>query len=120
MARVLLLGLPGTRGAFAFGFGNQLAGRVAGREQDFPGLVFLFAAEFGERLAKTFQPEIFLALSAFDAVKERGEFDELVAGVEKVPVEELLPFHKFLTLNIRRKSCAARQSPGVSFLRPQN
>jgi hypothetical protein len=89
----LFLGVPRASGAFAFGFGHRLAGGVAEREQDFPRLVFLFANQPGQRFTKAFQPEIVLASGAFHAVKERGDLDEFVAGVEKIQVEDLLPFH---------------------------
>ena len=42
------------------------------------------------------QAEIILAGGTFGAVEEGGEFDELVPGVEKIEVQDLLPCHTFV------------------------
>ena len=79
--------------AFAFRFGNGPGGRVAEGEQDLFRLFALPAVQFAERGAKGFQAKIILAIGTFHAVKEGGDFNELVPRVEEIEVENLLSSH---------------------------
>jgi hypothetical protein len=54
------------------------------------------AAQLVQRRAKSDQAEILLAAGTFDAVKEGGDFNQLVTGIEKVEVEGLLLGHTSL------------------------
>ena len=69
---------------------------VAEREQNLFRLFVSPAVQLVQRGAESFQPEILLAAGAFDAVKEGGDFDELVPGVQKVEVKGLLLGHTSL------------------------
>ena len=75
---------------------NWLGRQIAEREQNIFRFLFFVAGKFLKRGAKTFYPKIILAVRAFDAVEEGGEFDELVPRVEKIEVKDLLPGHKLL------------------------
>ena len=86
--------------AFAFRLGDWFGCWIAEREQNVLRLVFPFAIQFGGGGTETFQSEIVLAVRALDAVKEGGEFDKLVAGVEKIEVEDLLARHTDFFLEI--------------------
>ena len=53
-------------------------------------------AEFGQGVAKGLHTEVVAALGPFHAVNERGEVNELEAGVNEVEVEQLLACHKIV------------------------
>jgi len=116
----LLLPPPGPDGAFAFGFGNRFDGWVAECQQHGFRLVPFFAAQMGQGRPKFFQPEIIRTVRAFRAVQKCGQFDEFMARIEKVQVEDLLPGHKVLTLNIRRKRAGARHRGAAKIRRHKN
>jgi len=84
---------PRAHRAFACRGGNRLRCRIAECEQDAPGFFFLLAGQFAERKAKRLQTKIVPAACAFNAVKERGDFNQFVPGIEKIKVENLLPCH---------------------------
>src|SRR5260221_14220019 len=54
--------LPCANRSFTRCFGNRLDRQITEREQDFLGLVLLFAIQFGERGAEGFQAKIVLAV----------------------------------------------------------
>src|SRR5208282_1373925 len=87
---------PGARRAFTFRFGNGYGRRVAESEQDLFHLFVLPAVQLAQRSAKGFQAEIILATGTFDAVKESGDFNQPVPGVQEIQVENLLLSHLFL------------------------
>jgi hypothetical protein len=116
----LLLPSPSPDGAFAFSFGNRFDGWVAECQKYGFRLVSSFASQMGQGRPKFFQPEIIRTIRPFRAVQKRGKFDEFMARIEKVQVEDLLPGHKVLTLNIRRKSAGARHRGAAKVGRRKN
>ena len=91
---------PRAHRAFARRGGNRFRCRIAECEQDAPGFFFLLAGQFTERGAKRHRSIIVPAAGAFNAVEERGDFNQFVPGVEKIEVENLLPCHIYLRFAI--------------------
>jgi hypothetical protein len=71
------------------------------------GAVSFAAGQLGGGPAETAEPKVRGARAAFDAVEERGEFDQLVPGIQKIEVEDLLPCH-----SVCRAEYTAKQGDG--------
>jgi hypothetical protein len=75
--------------------GDRFGGGITKRDQDPFGPVPLAAVQFGHGLAKALEPEIVVAIGTLDSVQKGRQLDELVPGVQKVKVKDLLPRHRF-------------------------
>jgi hypothetical protein len=84
---------------FAWRFLNRLGCHIAKRKQDVSGFGLFAPRQFAERGAKGFQAEIVFAFTAFYAIEEGGDVNELVPRVQKIEVENFLPCHNISMLD---------------------
>jgi hypothetical protein len=116
--------IPSTARALAGRLRDRPGGQVAEREQNLFGPLLLPSVQVGQRRPKTFEPKISLAIGALDAVEERRQLDELVPGIQKVQVENLLTGHSKLSEyktkmpGGKRKRTAIKRPAGGHFWLP--
>ena len=80
------------RSGFGGCSGDRVFSWVAEAQENFFGAIF-FVVEDGKGSAKGFHAKIFFAFGAIDAIDERGDVEQLGAGVHEVKVQNLLACH---------------------------
>src|SRR5262245_25029254 len=81
---VVLLPRPCAACSFARRFLNWISRRIAEREQNLSGALWLLAIQFAHRLAKGRETKVSLAACVIDSVEKCSEIDELRSCVHKV------------------------------------
>jgi hypothetical protein len=83
--------------AFARGLRHRLRGVVTESQQYVFGPAFA-GGQFGQRGAKRRKAKVIGAIRSFHAVEKGGNFNQLVPGIQKIEIENLLASHGDLRL----------------------